>query len=94
MPPFAVISPVTVNEPSVPTVVSDDVTTPAPSVVPVSVPAGATTTLPEAAVISPLALTVKDGIDVDDIHSDVFMLSEDGDLIDEGSEHDTLKETP
>src|SRR5689334_14635988 len=48
----------------VPTEVSDEAATPAASVVPVSVPAGATTALPEAAVMRPFALTVKVGIDV------------------------------
>lgn len=51
---------------SVPTEVSDDDTTFDASVVPVSVPAGATTTTVPAAVIRPFAFTVNVGIAVDD----------------------------
>ena len=52
-----------VPEPIVPTDVSDDETTVEFNTVPDRVPAGAITTLPEAAVISPLPLTVNDGDD-------------------------------
>lgn len=58
--------PDTVRLVSVPTEVNEDVTTLAAKVVPVSVPAGAMTTLPEAAVISPFPLTVKVGIEVEE----------------------------
>jgi hypothetical protein len=50
----------------VPTLVKEDVTTFEASVVPVNVPAGAITALVLAAVISPLALTVNDGIAVEE----------------------------
>ena len=49
----------------VPTEVSDEETTFDASVVPVNVPAGAITTLVEAAVIKPLPFTVNDGIAVE-----------------------------
>jgi hypothetical protein len=49
-----------------PTEVRDDAVTPDASVVPVRVPAGATTAFPVAEVTSPLALIVIDGIEVDD----------------------------
>jgi hypothetical protein len=48
----------------VPTDVSEDDTTDEFKVVPDSVPAGATTAFPDAAVIKPLAFTVKLGIEV------------------------------
>jgi hypothetical protein len=64
--PVAVKELVTVRPARVPTEVSDEVTTLLASVVPVSVPAGAITTLPAAAVSWPSALTVKLGIDVDE----------------------------
>jgi len=48
----------------VPTEVSELPVTPAARVVPVSVPAGAITALPEAAVINPFAFTVIEGIEV------------------------------
>jgi hypothetical protein len=51
--------------PIVPTEVRLDVTTAEFNVVPERVPAGAITTLVEAAVISPLPLTVKDGMAVE-----------------------------
>ncbi len=54
------------SEVNVPTLVSDDAVTPLASVAPVSVPAGATTTAVDAAVMRPLALTVKVGIAVED----------------------------
>jgi hypothetical protein len=50
----------------VPTLVSEEDTTVAFRVVPDKVPAGAITVLPPAAVIRPLALTVKLGMDVED----------------------------
>ena len=59
-------APDTVNPVRVPTLVSDDAVTPLASVAPVKVPAGAMTTLPEAAVTKPLPLTVNEGIDVDE----------------------------
>ncbi len=60
---------------SAPTEVSDDAVTPDASVAPVSVPAGATTALPEAAVIRPLALTVNDGIEVDEPNEPTLLLT-------------------
>jgi hypothetical protein len=50
----------------VPTVVKLEVTTVAFNVVPERVPAGAITGFPLAAVIKPLALTVNEGIEVED----------------------------
>lgn len=61
-----VIGFVTVKFISVPTLVSDDVTTFAAKVVPVSVPAGAITTFVEAAVTKPFPFTVNDGIAVEE----------------------------
>jgi hypothetical protein len=58
--------PVTVSPVNVPTDVREDAVTPEFNVAPDSVPAGAMTTLPEAAVISPLPFTVNVGILVDD----------------------------
>ena len=52
--------------------VSEDETTFDASVVPASVPAGAMTALPEAAVMSPLPFTVNDGMDVDEPKLPVF----------------------
>jgi hypothetical protein len=52
--------------PIVPTVVSEEVTTVDARAVPVKVPAGAITAVEPAAVISPLALTVKVGIAVEE----------------------------
>ncbi len=62
------------NEPEVitPKEVKDEVTTLEASVVPVSVPAGAMTTLPLAAVIRPFALTVNVGIEVEDPKDPTF----------------------
>ena len=60
------VFPDTVRAVSVPTLVRDDVTTVALSVVPVSVPAGAMTAAVDAAVMRPLPLTVKVGMAVDD----------------------------
>jgi hypothetical protein len=56
-------SPETVSEPSVPTEVSEELTTLELSVVPDKVPAGATTAVAPAAVIRPLPFTVKFGTD-------------------------------
>lgn len=53
-------------EDKVPIVVKDDVTTFEARVVPVSVPAGAMTTLPEAEVINPLPFTVNVGMEVEE----------------------------
>ena len=50
----------------VPTEVNDEAVTPEARVAPVRVPAGATTAFPEAAVIKPLPLTVKVGIEVEE----------------------------
>ena len=61
--------------PIVPTVVRLDVTTPEFNVVPLKVPAGATTAFPDAAVIRPFPLTVKLGIDVLDPKLPVFVLT-------------------
>ena len=66
MSPVAVNEPVTTSPEMVPRLVREELTTFEASVVPVSVPAGAITALPPAAVIKPLPLTVKFGIDVDD----------------------------
>jgi hypothetical protein len=68
VPPFAIaiVVPVQVPDVMVPTDVNELVTTVELSVVPLNVPDGAITALPDAAVISPLALTVNVGIDVDD----------------------------
>jgi hypothetical protein len=63
--PVAVVD-VTVRPVKVPTEVKEDVTTVAFNTVPVSVPAGAITALPEAAVIKPLPFTVKVGMLVED----------------------------
>jgi len=62
----AAMLPETVSDVRVPTDVSDELTTVEFRVVPVRVPAGAITALPDAAVIKPLALTVKVGIDVEE----------------------------
>ena len=56
----------TCKEVSVPTEVREEAVTPEARVVPVRVPAGAMTAFPEAAVINPLPLTVKVGIEVED----------------------------
>ena len=50
----------------VPTLVREEETTPEAKVVPVNVPAGAMTAAVEAAVINPLAFTVKVGIAVEE----------------------------
>jgi len=64
--PRATVNPAPVAPPvSVPTLVRDDARTFAASVPPVSVPAGATTAFPLAAVINPFALTVNVGIEVE-----------------------------
>jgi hypothetical protein len=59
----------------VPTDVNDELTTLEAKVVPVKVPAGAITTFVEAAVIKPFALTVKDGIAVEEPNDPVFELT-------------------
>ncbi len=61
--------------PMVPTEVSEDDTTFEASVVPVSVPAGATTAAVPAAVMRPLPLTVKVGIAVEDPKLPVLVLT-------------------
>lgn len=63
--PMASVPPMVKLE-SVPTLCRDDAVTPAASVAPVRVPAGAITTLPAAKVNWPVALTVNDGIEVDE----------------------------
>jgi hypothetical protein len=68
VPPLAMAIVVPFHTPvvMVPTDVREEVTTLAARVVPVRVPAGATTALVDAAVMRPLALTVKLGIAVED----------------------------
>jgi hypothetical protein len=58
-----------------PTLVRDDAVTPAASVVPVRVPAGAITALPDAAVTRPLAFTVSDGMEVEDPKEPTLLLT-------------------
>ena len=67
--------PETVKAFNVPTDVSDEVTTVAFKVVPLSVPAGAITTAVEAAVMSPLPLTVKVGMAVDEPNEPTLLLT-------------------
>src|SRR5271168_566673 len=67
--------PETVSDPSVPTLVREEETTLLASVVPVSVPAGATTATVPAAVMSPLPLTVKVGIAVEEPKAPVLVLT-------------------
>ena len=71
----ALVLPEMANDPKVPTEVRDELTTVALRVVPVRVPAGAMTALPEAAVMSPLPLTVKVGMDVEDPKVPTFPLT-------------------
>jgi hypothetical protein len=71
-----IVNPVVAEPPArAPTVVIDDVTTLAASVVPVSVPAGAMTADDAAAVIRPLPLTVKLGIAVDEPNDPTLALT-------------------
>ena len=72
---FVVLAFVAVRFAIVPSDVSDEVTTFDASVVPVSVPAGATTAFVPAAVINPLPFTVKFGIALEDPHDPVFVLT-------------------
>ena len=58
-----------------PTLVRDEVTTVVLSVVPLRVPAGATTAFVLAAVTRPLPLTVKDGIAVDEPKDPTLLLT-------------------
>jgi hypothetical protein len=69
---IAIVVPFQVPEVIVPTLVKLELTTVLFSVVPVSVPAGATTALPLAAVIKPLAFTVNEGIEVEDPKDPTF----------------------
>jgi len=69
------VAPEIVSDPSVPTDVRDELTTVEFKVVPDRVPAGAMTALPDAAVISPLPLTVKVGMEVDDPKDPVLLLT-------------------
>jgi hypothetical protein len=71
----ATVVPAQVPVAIVPTVVREDVTTVEFKVVPLRVPAGATTTLVLAAVIKPLPLTVKFGIAVLDPNAPVFVFT-------------------
>ena len=64
-----------VTKGEVPTDVREEAVTPEAKVAPVNVPAGAMTTLPEAAVINPLALTVKVGMEVDEPKLPVLLLT-------------------
>ena len=72
---IAIVVPFQVPVPIVPTVVRLEVTTLEAKVVPVSVPAGATTAFVDAAVIRPLPLTVKLGIAVLDPKLPTFELT-------------------
>jgi hypothetical protein len=78
VPPFAIAIVVPFQTPVVivPTDVRDEDTTFEASVVPVKVPAGATTALVLAAVIRPLAFTVKEGMAVDEPNDPMFELTE------------------
>jgi hypothetical protein len=68
VPPFtmAIVVPFQTPDVIVPTDVSEELITVEFKTVPLNVPAGATTTLPEAAVTKPFPFTVKDGIDVEE----------------------------
>jgi hypothetical protein len=72
--PIARVPPI-VRDVRVPTDVSEEVTTVEFNVVPVNVPAGAMTTLPLAAVMRPLALTVNVGMEVEEPNVPTFPLT-------------------
>lgn len=74
VPPYVTVTALPSHNPLaiVPTEVNEEETTFEASVVPDNVPAGATTTLVEAAVINPFAFTVKEGIAVEDPNEPVF----------------------
>ena len=69
------VVPVQVPVVIVPTLVNEEETTLELSVVPERVPAGATTAFPLAAVIKPFALTVNEGIEVEEPKLPMFELT-------------------